>query len=47
MDAARGHWGAYEHAVPADHLDLTAEVRRWSRIGTAGQIALKPVGSES
>lgn len=41
------HWGAYEHVAPVDHLDLTAEVRRWSGVRTAGQIAPEPVESES
>ena len=31
-------WGEYENAAPIDHLDLTAELRRWSGIGTAGRI---------
>jgi catechol-2,3-dioxygenase len=43
----RNHWGAYEHAAPVDHLDLTAEVRRWSGVRTAGQIAPEPAESES
>jgi catechol-2,3-dioxygenase len=31
-------WGPYEHAAPIDHLDLGVEVRRWSGVGTAGQV---------
>ena len=34
----REAWGEYENAAPVDHLDLPAEVRRWSGIGTAGRI---------
>ena len=43
----RHHWGTYEHAAPVDHLDLAAEVRRWSGVKTAGQITPDPVGNES
>lgn len=38
----RDQWGEYEHAAPIDHLDLDAEVQRWSGVSTAGQL-----GSES
>ena len=41
------HWGAYEHAAPVDHLDLAAEVRRWSGVATAGRISSEPGGTES
>jgi catechol-2,3-dioxygenase len=34
----RDEWGEYENAAPIDHLDLAAELRRWSGIGTAGRI---------
>jgi len=34
----REAWGEYENAAPIDHLDLPAEVRRWSGTGTAGRI---------
>jgi catechol-2,3-dioxygenase len=34
----REAWGEYENAAPIDHLDLAAEVRQWSTVGTAGQI---------
>src|SRR5690606_8685824 len=34
----REEWGPYENAAPIDHLDLTAEVRRWSGVRTAGSI---------
>lgn len=35
----REAWGDYEHAAPIDHLDLAAEVARWSGVRTAGRIA--------
>jgi len=39
----RDEWGAYEDAGPiVDHLDLAAEVRRWSGVRTAGQIVDEP-----
>ena len=31
-------WGAYDNAAPVDHLDLAAEVARWSGVRTAGHI---------
>jgi len=34
----RESWGEYENAAPIDHLDLDAEVRRWSGVGTAGRL---------
>ena len=34
----REDWGDYENAAPIDHLDLAAELRRWSGVGTAGRI---------
>jgi catechol-2,3-dioxygenase len=34
----REDWGPYENAAPIDHLDLDAELRRWSGVGTAGRI---------
>jgi catechol-2,3-dioxygenase len=33
----REAWGQYEHTAPVDHLDLDAEIRRWSGVSTAGQ----------
>jgi catechol-2,3-dioxygenase len=42
----RDTWGAYEHVAPVDRLDLTAEIRRWSGVRTAGRITPEPVGSE-
>ena len=36
----RDKWGHYENAAPIDHLDLTAELGRWSGIGTAGSARL-------
>jgi catechol-2,3-dioxygenase len=38
----RDQWGPYEKAAPIDHLDLDAEVRRWSGIATAGHLAFDP-----
>lgn len=35
----RDAWGGYESAAPIDHLDLDAELRRWSGVPTAGQIS--------
>jgi catechol-2,3-dioxygenase len=34
----RTEWGPYENAAPIEHLDLAAEVRRWSGVRTAGQL---------
>lgn len=34
----RDEWGPYEGAAPIDHLDLAAEVARWSGLRTAGRI---------
>jgi len=34
----REDWGDYENAAPIDHLDLAAELRRWSGVGTAGRL---------
>ena len=33
----REEWGPYENAAPVDHLDLAAEIERWSGIRTAEQ----------
>jgi catechol-2,3-dioxygenase len=35
----RDAWGDYENAAPVDHLDLAAELRRWTGVPTAGVIA--------
>ncbi|HEX2075864.1 MAG TPA: VOC family protein [Geodermatophilus sp.] len=43
----REEWGAYEHAAPVEHLDLAAEVQRWSGVGTAGRIQQGPVEATS
>ncbi|MEX2627881.1 MAG: VOC family protein [Ilumatobacteraceae bacterium] len=32
----REEWGAYENSAPIDHLDLEAEIARWSGVRTAG-----------
>lgn len=34
----REEWGQYENSAPVDHLDLPAEVARWSGVATAGQL---------
>lgn len=34
----REAWGEYENAAPIDRLDLQAELRRWSGVGTAGRL---------
>ncbi len=38
----RADWGIYENAAPIDHLDLAAEITRWSGVRTAGQIVTDP-----
>jgi catechol-2,3-dioxygenase len=46
----RGAWGSYEHAAPIDHLDLAAEVARWTGVRTAGQLVQEstlPAGNPS
>lgn len=43
----RQDWGEYEHSAPIDHLDLDAEIARWSGMRTAGQITFEPAGSPS
>ena len=43
----REEWGAYEHAAPVEHLDLAAEVQRWSGVRTAGRIQQGPVEATS
>jgi catechol-2,3-dioxygenase len=39
----RDAWGDFEHSAPVERLDLAAEVRQWSGVGTAGRIATGPV----
>ncbi len=34
----RADWGAYEREAPVDHLDLAAEVQRWTGIQTAAEL---------
>ena len=34
----RREWGPYEHSAPIDHLDLEAEVARWSGVPTAREL---------
>ena len=35
----RAAWGSYESSAPVDHLDLEAELDRWSGVGTADPLA--------
>jgi catechol-2,3-dioxygenase len=35
----REEWGAYADAAPVERLDLDAEVAKWSRVRTAGQLS--------
>ncbi len=39
----RSEWGPFEDSAPIDHLDLTAEIARWSGVTTAGQLVAEPV----
>ncbi|MBW3648180.1 MAG: VOC family protein [Actinobacteria bacterium] len=41
----RDEWGAYENAAPVEALDLSAEVRRWGGVGTAGELRAGTVGN--
>jgi catechol-2,3-dioxygenase len=41
----RDAWGDHENAAPIEHLDLDAEVRRWSGVRTAGQIVTDAAGA--
>jgi catechol-2,3-dioxygenase len=34
----REAWGRYEHEAPVEHLDLAAELERWSGRRTAGRV---------
>jgi len=34
----RAEWGDFEHAAPIDHLDLDAEVQRWTGVRTAAEM---------
>ena len=36
----RDDWGDYEHSATVEHLDLAAEVARWTGVRTAGEIAV-------
>jgi len=38
----RDDWGPYASSAPIDHLDLAAEVRRWSGVPTAGRLTDRP-----
>ena len=41
----RQSWGDHEHAAVVDRLDLDAELRRWSGVGTAGRLVPGPAGA--
>jgi catechol-2,3-dioxygenase len=41
----RTEWGAYENAAPVEALNLSAEVRRWGGVGTAGELRAGTVGN--
>jgi catechol-2,3-dioxygenase len=43
----RADWGRYDSAAPVEPLDLDAEQRRWSGVGTAGTLVAGPAGSPS
>ena len=43
----REEWGAYADAAPVERLDLDAELRRWSGVGTAGQLTAGTVPRSS
>ena len=36
----RDDWGDYEHSATVEHLDLAAELTRWSGVRTAGEITV-------
>jgi catechol-2,3-dioxygenase len=38
----REAWGDYDTSAPVERLDLEGELRRWSRVRTAGRIAHDP-----
>jgi catechol-2,3-dioxygenase len=40
----RNDWGVYENAAPIDHLDLAAEIDRWTGVRTAGHLTPEPAG---
>jgi len=43
----RAEWGAYANAAPVDHLDLAAEIDRWSGVRTAADLAGAPFEASS
>ena len=47
MDAPAGGPGIYEKSAVVEHLDLAAEVGRWSGARTAGQIVQELAGPAS
>jgi catechol-2,3-dioxygenase len=40
-------WGPYANAAPIDHLDLAAEVARWTGVRTAGELRPTETGAAS
>ena len=42
----REEWGPYENSAPIDHLDLAAEVDRWSGVRTAGVVVQERAGAQ-
>ena len=44
-DLPRAEWGEHEHTASIDRLDLAAEVRRWSGVGTAGRLVPGSAGA--
>ena len=38
-------WGIYDNVAPVDHLDLDAEIARWSGVRTAGRFSPEPAES--
>ena len=41
----KSNWGAFVNAAPVDHLNMSAEVDRWSGVPTAGELV--PVEKKS
>ncbi len=40
----RSAWGEYEQAAVVEHLDLAAELARWSGVGTADELGATNTG---
>jgi len=41
----REAWGEFENAAPVDRLDMSAEVARWSGVGTAASVPRPVLGT--